>query len=302
LRGTKHTYVYCAAIGLILALIVHFAINVRRISILERELAIALELTHEMSLVHTDLEAETQILRKDLEELQAEELYDPIYYRAIQLILDRAPEMLGNVFNEDVELNAPEDFIMLPSNRILIRGQWFCTHDERSHTVEAIFRFTLGNDHMSLSLLNYSQYGQVLKIPADPGRSSLLVRHHELETVPVRFYEMGGEERGVYLHYDVEYLNGETFSEELAYYTLKHLNRRIIDLWFRDRIMYVNLHHREPRRMRNGTFGEYQRYSALVTSMASVPGIDAFVILVNGHRESNYGSHGASFRDIYFLN
>ena len=56
----------------------------------------------------------------------------------------------------------------------------------------------------------------------------------------------------------VEYLDGETFSEELAYFALKYLGRRIVNAWFVGRVLYVNLHHSEPMAISSGTFGEMQ--------------------------------------------
>lgn len=235
-------------------------------------------------------------------ELQATEIAAPLHYRVIERVLEVAPESLRYVFDEDVELNEPGDFVILPRNRILISGQWFCMRTGMTYTIEAIFSFWQHYGEIQMRLLSYSPYGwgDGWRSPwGSPNRHSW-VRYHELESVPVRFYRMDANSFEAW--YNVEYLNGETFSEELAYHTLRHLNRRIVDAWFVGRILYVNLHHSEPMAMSSGTTGEYIMYSTLVSSMASVPGIDALVILIDGQREATIGGHGMSFNDIYLIN
>ena len=159
----------------------------------------------------------------------------------------------------------------------------------QAHTAAQVF-----NDEVPLNPLSYAAVDLY-----EPSDHHHWVRYHELETVPVRFYGMDGDWDDVWYH--VEYLNGETFSEALAYHTLKHLNRNIVDAWFADQTLYIDLHYSEPEAMSGGTFGEFVMYSTLVSSMASVPGIDALVILVDGQREATIGGHGMAFRDIYFI-
>jgi len=312
---------------LVIAILVAYsAIALRRSYILGQELSAAEAFIHEMQLEHEALRAETydefideyideslvesygelfgesleESLDEPFEEPHAEAPADSIYYLVIQSVLDIAPERLRQVFDEEVELNAAEGFVMLPDNRILISGQWFCAFTEMPFTIEAIFMFWLQDDEVSLSLLSYSPFGWAnWRDPWESPNSHSWVRYHVLETVPVRFYGMGGDWDDIW--YSVEYLNGESFAEELAYHALKHLNRIIIDAWFVGRILYVNLHHAESTRMSGGTFGEMAMYSTLVSSMASVPGIDALVIMVDGQREATFGGHGAAFSDIYLI-
>jgi len=305
LKEEKHIIVKHIVIGaftlIIVILIVYSTISVRRSNVIRQELTAAQEALHEMQFTHDMQRLDILGLLKEIEELQAGEPIDPVHYRAMQYILDVTPERLRCVFDEDVELNASEDFVMLPNNRILISGEWVCPHFETTYTLEAIFRFWVQDDEISLSLLSYSPFGWAdWRDPWESPNRHSWVRHHALETVPIRFYEMGANWGDFW--YNVEYLNGETFSDELAYQALQHLNRIIIDAWFVGRILYVNLHRSEPIRMSSGTFGEFAMYSTLVSSMASVPGIDALVILVDGQRESWYGGHGASFKDIYLIN
>ncbi|MCL2573285.1 MAG: GerMN domain-containing protein [Defluviitaleaceae bacterium] len=293
---------------IIVALVISLAVLARRNNTLSQELNITREYIYEMLLAYTALEDENQNIRNELRELQnefeelwAEHLPDPMHYRAIQHILDIAPERLRYVFDEDVTLNDPEDFVTLPNNRILISGQWVDAHFETTHTLEAIFGYHEQNDDIWISLRSYSPFGwDDWRYPWESPNQHSWVRYHELDVVPVRFYGMGGNWDDTW--YNVEYLNGENFLEELAYHALSHLNRLIIDAWFVDSILYVNLHHSEPMRMSSGTFGEWAMYSTLVQSMSSVPDIDALVIMVDGQREVMIGGHGLPFRDIYLIN
>jgi len=251
--------------------------------------------------VSETLKSEIAKMQEKLHYLQIEAPIDPTHDLILQRILDIAPERLAYVFNENIELNPPEYFVFLPNNRILISGEWFCTHFEIHHTIEAIFGFWLWNDEINLELRSYAPFGwDGWRDPWHSPNSHSWVRHHTLETVPVRFYGMGGDWDEIW--YNVEDLNGENFAEELAHYAFQRLNRRIVDAWFVGTILYVNLHHNEPMRMSSGTFGEFAMYSTLVSSMASVPGIDALVIMVDGQREATFGGHGATFSDIYLIN
>jgi len=268
---------------------------------LEQELTNAQAFVQEMLLAYEVLENETIKCHDVQETSPTENETEAIRYHVIRHILDEAPQILRWFFDEDVTLNEPEEFVMLPNNRILISGQWVCFYHERTYTIEAIFSFWIRNDELRLNLLSYSPFGWADWIsPWESHNQHAWVRHHELETVPVRFYWMGGDRDEV--GYNIEYLTGETFSEELAYHAQNHLNRRIVDAWFVGRILYVNLHHSEPMRMSSGTFGEYAMYTTLVSSMVSVPDIDALVIMVNGQREATIGGHGMTFRDIYLIN
>ena len=286
---------------IIVILVAYFVLIASRNTFIVQEINAGQEFIHELLLANDILEADARLLREEIEMLQAKEPIDPIHYRVIQQILDVAPERLRQVFDEEVELSAPEDFIMLPDRRILIRGQWFCAYTEMPYTLEAIFSYWLWEDEIRLSLLGYSPFGWVgWRYPWESPNNHSWVRQHTLEMVPVRFYWMGGDWDEV--GYNVEYLNGENFPEELAYYAFKHLNRIIVDAWFVDTILYVNLHHSEPMRMSSGTFGEWAMYTTLVNSLYSVPGIDALVVLVDGQREATFGGHGMPFRDIYLVN
>ena len=296
MKEAKRFKIEHIAIGImaliIAALIVHSAMLARQNHSLEQELAAMQESIHEMLIVQASLEKEPQ----------ATEIAAPLHYRVIEHVLEIAPERLRDVFDEDVELNEPGDFVILPRNRILISGQWFCIRTGMTYTIEAIFSFRQHYGEIQMSLLSYSPFGWGggWRNPwGSPNRNSW-VRYHELESVPVRFYSMDANSFEAW--YSVEYLNGETFSEELTYHTLSHLNRRIVDAWFVGRILYVNLHHSEPMAMSSGTTGEYIMYSTFVSSMASVPGIDALVILIDGQRETTIGGHGMSFNDIYLIN
>ena len=291
-KGLKFEHIVIAILTVVIAVLILMSISFgRRNYVIAREFILMQDLIYGL-FAQEPLEAEIQ-----------EDPTDDIRYYVIQRILDEAPEKLRQVFDEDMELNTLEDFVMLPRNRILISGQWFCSHTQMPHTIEAIFGFRLWNDVLWLDLLSYSPFGwNDWRDPwGSPNRHSW-ARHHELETVPVRFYEVCSNFEEIW--YVVEYLDGEMFSDKLAYYTLKHLNRRITDAWFssRGRILYVNLHHSEPMAMSSGTTGEFMMYLSLVLSMASVPDIDALVILVDGRREAEIGGHGMSFRDIYLTN
>ena len=130
-------------------------------------------------------------------------------------------------------------------------------------------------------------------------------REHALETVPVRFYDRYWDWGGPgqhYIEYTTEYLNGENFAQELAYFTQLHLDRQIIDAWFVGRVLYVNLHFNEPMRISGGTTGETVRRATLLGSLGSIPEIDALVVLVGGTREAEFGGHGFAFSDIYLVN
>ena len=290
----KHIVIGILAIVVVLLIVVSVNLEHRR-DILEQELTIALEYIHELLILQEPLEQEP--LEAEIQEMPEND----IHYRVIRLILDYAPKRLREVFDQDIKLDEPDDFVLLPRNRILISGEWFCVHTDMTYTVEAIFNFRLRYDEIRLSLLCYDPFGRgEWRNPWDSPNKHRWVRYHELETVPMRFYSMGSDWGEI--DYIVEYLNGDTFSEKLAYYSLKHLNRRIVDAWFVGRILYVNLHHSEPMAMGNGTFGELVRYSTLVLSMASVPNIEALVILVDGQREATVGGHGMSFRDVYLTN
>jgi len=290
---------------IIAAVITHSAMFVRQNYMLRQELDEVQESFHDMLLVQASLDAEIQEGKIQKDELQAEleamKLVDLTHYRVLQHISDVAPEILWYFFDEDVELNDPDEFVMLPNNRILISGQWFCEYHEMMHAIEAIFWYRIRNDEIWLDLLVYSPFEWASW--RDPWESYFhrysWVRTHELETVPVRFHWIDGD--GVTTGYNTEYISGENFTEELAYHALQHLNRIIIDAWFVGRILYVNLHHSEPMRMSSGTFGEYVMSSTLISSMSSVPGIDALVILVDGQRGATFGGHGAAFMDIYLI-
>jgi len=309
LEQTKRFKVEHIIIGIlslvVVALIVFYAMVVQRNSVLGQELNTAHEVIHRVLLVHEALEDELEALRAATEEPQSKEPQpdEPtaaICHRVIEHILDIAPGRIRELFNEDVAFNPPEEFILLPNNRILINGQWVCSHSEMIYTLEAIFSFWEWNNEIWVELLSYSPFGWGdWRTPWESPNIHSWVRYHELETVPVRFHWMGGDWDDV--GYDVRYLNGENFTEELVYHAQKYLNRIITDAWFVGRILYVNLHHSEPMRMSSGTFGEFVMYYTLVSSMASVPGIDALVIMVDGQRESIFGGHGAAFSDIYLV-
>ena len=305
LKEEKYVKIKYSVFGILVfiaaVLIIACAIYMRRVHIISQSYANMQEHFYEISHANEVLKAEIVEIQEELINLQTEATADPLYYQAIQQILDTAPEKLAYVLSENVQLNPPETFVILPNNRILINGQWFCTHCETYHTIEAIFSFWIWNDEIQLGLRSYSPFGRgTWRDPWQSPNEHSWVRYHAMDIVPVRFYSMGGDRDEVW--YNVKYLSGENFSEELVMYALQYLNRRITDAWFVGTILYVNLHHNEPMRMSSGTFGEYAMYSTLVSSMASVPGIDALVIMVDGQREATFGGHGATFSDIYLIN
>ena len=132
----KHIVIGILAIVVVLLIVVSANLEHRR-DILEQELTIALELIHELLILQEPLEAETQ-------EMPASD----VHYRVIQLISDYAPERLREVFDQDIKLDEPDDFVLLPRNRILISGEWFCVHTDMTYTVEAIFNFWLRYDEI----------------------------------------------------------------------------------------------------------------------------------------------------------
>ena len=231
----------------IIALLVYSAIAIRRVSIIGQELSATQDVIYEILLMQDASDIVINNIQEHVEsqeELKPETPTCPIHNRVISRIFDVAPERLRLVFDEDVKIGAPEDFVMLLDNRILISGQWFCAVTEVTYTIEAIFMFWLRDDEISLELLSYSPFGWAgWQDPWESPNQHSWVRYHALETVPVRFYAMGGDWDEVW--YNIEYLNGQTFAEELAYHALQHLNRRIVDAWFVGRILYVNLHHSE---------------------------------------------------------
>ena len=302
LERIKRCRVEYAVIVTLIVIIVLLAVAYmqfgRRFNLLAQEYTAAQEIINEMLIAAYEPPGED--IQAEPDDVSEEDPADDIYSHVFQHILDVAPERLREFFDEDVNFDSPENFVMLSNDRVLISGQWVCSRTEIHYTLEAIFGFWFWNDETNVYILSYAPFGWDWRSPWwSPNRHSW-VRHHELETVPIRFYWVGGDwpENG----YDVAYLNGENFAEELAYFTLQYLGRRIVDAWFVDRILYVNLHHREPMAMSSGTFGEMVMYSTLVASMASVPGIDVLVILVDGQREATIGGHGLPFRDIYFTN
>ncbi|MCL2753123.1 MAG: hypothetical protein FWE44_03130, partial [Defluviitaleaceae bacterium] len=201
----KAKYITIGVLSIIIAaLIVFCAIFIRQNNVLRQNLVNSQENVSQLMLLHETLEAEE---------------FDDMHYRAIQRVLEEAPNRLRQVFDEAVELNSPEGFVMLPKNRILVSGHWHCAHTDTIYTMEAIFSFWLWNDEISIDLLSYSPFGWAgWRDPWQPDNSHWAPRHHPLETVPVRFYSMGGDWDDIW--YNVEYLNGENFAEELAYFAM----------------------------------------------------------------------------------
>lgn len=252
---------------------------------------------------NNELHNEIAMLLDELWQEPSGDASNPEHERVIEYVLRLAPERLREVFDEDVTLNPPEEFVFLPRNRILVSGQWYCSVYEIDVTLDAIFSYSLWDDRLSVSLRSYAPFGRDDWEWGEPWYSPnrhWWDREHSLEIVPVRFYDMCPNTFET--TYITEYLSGEAFAGEFAYFAYKHLNRIIADAWFVDTILYVNLHRNESMRMSSGTTGEYIFYRTLLYSIASVPGIDAFVVMIDGWREATFGGHGAAFRDIYLIN
>ena len=264
------------------------------------ELAAALDTISELSYKRDMLENQLQIILEPPLTQQNEQ-----QVRMFEHILEYAPDVLGELIGSDVELNSPDSFILLGNNRVLVSGR-VMLEDFPYQYIEAIFGFWLGNQiSMRLYMFSYGFIGDWF-IPAvqSPNQWNWR-REHPLETVAVRFYDRYWDWGGLrqhYLEYTTEYLNGENFAQEIAYFTRLHLDRHIIDAWFVGRVLYINLHFNEPMRMSGGTTGETVRYATLLGSLGSIPEIDALVILVGGTREATFGGHGFAFSDIYLVN
>jgi len=225
---------------------------------------------------------------------------DPSYAQVIEHILHYAPDILTQAWGTEVTLSPPEEFVILPDNHILVRGQWTCYHTGMTITMDAIFHYSVGWDGWTvIRLMLYAPVGWWSESFTPWHAPDWQPRYHTMETVPVRFYDMCPNTFESW--YVTEYLSGETFAEELAYFAYMHLDRIISDVWFTGRLMYINLHPSEQRRMAGGTTGETIRYSTLVDSLSSVPDIDAFIILINGHPGVYFGGHGFHFSDVYLI-
>ena len=253
------------------------------------ELAAAHEFVYELQLIEEEYE---------IEEYEYE--IEP-YSHIVQHILEHAPAIVRELTGEDVELGSPEDFVMLLNNRILVNVTRYIGYHFGFESSEVVFRFwELEGGELQLELVSHGFGGWWLAGGESPNQWSW-VRTHELELVPIRFYSPFTEWFQE-TEYTTEYIDGANFVEGLVYYAQMHLDRRVMDAWFAGRVLYINLHFDEPLRMGGGTFGEVMRHDTLVASMASVPGIDALVIMVGGRREAYFGGHGMAFSDIYLVN
>jgi len=310
LKITAVIFAAAAVGGVIFA--VNFGLNM---AALREELAAATEVVSRLSEENMQMSLEVEILQAELAEVRktsilAEETphEEDVYFLMRQSAYENAAAILREIVGEDVIISPMEDFVVLPNWRIWVSGEWETgvAAFTRPATIEAIFSYW-GTDR-GIQLEMYTPFGYAgtwrpyLQTWQDYG---LWRRSHEhaLMSVPVRFYNVyWSAESEETMRYTMEYLDGENFSEELARYAEKHLNRRITDAWFtrNGRILYVNLHTLEPRRMSGGTSGETHMYLSLVRTLASVPNIELFVILVDGRSESWVGGHGLSFQDIYF--
>jgi len=291
-------------------LLVSSTLLVWRNGAVRRELDAAQTLLAEIALAEHIAQGNAPL--SDEWEQGAQEPTEPILDAIVEQLLTDAPDILARIFGEEVVMGDAELFIRLPNNRIIVYGQWHCDYFDETHTIEAIFQYRFRDwaEAWYFELLNYSPYfpwGDVVfplgwfegsPIWESPYSFDFL-RTHALDQVPMRFYSNGGDWDDFW-YLEVE-LDGVDFANELARYALLHLNRHIIDAWMVGRVLYVNLHRSEPMRMSSGTFGEAMMHATLVSSLASVPGVDVVVIAVNGRREAFFGGHGAAFRDMYLV-
>ncbi|MCL1997795.1 MAG: hypothetical protein FWG65_03415 [Turicibacter sp.] len=292
-----------------------FAVNSGlNMAVLREELAAATEVISRLSEENVQMSLEVEILQAELAEVRktsilAEETphEEDVYFHMRQSAYENAAAILREIVGEDVIISPMEDFVVLPDWRIWVSGEWETgvAAFTRPATIEAIFSYW-GDRGLQLETYTPFGYAGTWRPYLQTWQNFGLWRRsheHALESVPVRFYSLFWGDVGEEMRYTTEYLDGESFSERLAQYAEKHLNRRIIDAWFTQngRVLYVNLHTLEPRRMSSGTTGEMEMYLSLLHTLASVPNIEMFVILVDGRSESWVGGHSGSFRDIYFV-
>jgi len=123
--------------------------------------------------------------------------------------------------------------------------------------------------------------------------------NHALDSVPMRFYQYDWDSDNFF--YEIEYLDGANFAEELAHFAQEFWGRQVQNAWFEGRIMYVDVSISDQLHMLTGSVGELIMLRAFEKSLASVPEIDAFVILVHGTRWNWQSGHGFNFRDVYLV-
>ena len=239
------------------------------------------------------------------------------FQRAVDYLVENAPAILGEIVGEEVQLAHADSFIRLPSRRhegqIFVTADWTPTNANRSwlneaeFTIEAIFSFSLSTEWaMSVTLQTYNPFGlydhdwrtRPLNWDWVPGAGIRQQTDHVLDTVPVRIYEPDPDMNWRNFPYETVYLDGTNFAQELG----ASLGSRIESVWFDGRVMFVNLHLLEPFEMSmGGSMGDILRQHTFEMSLASVPEIDAFVVLVDNVLGHWVGGHGGTFRDVYLV-
>lgn len=124
----------------------------------------------------------------------------------------------------------------------------------------------------------------------------------ERELVPVRLYHYADEtgESFIFSHTEV-HLSGANFVSEMIAAMDLDLDKQVMNMWFEGVSLYVDLDP-EGATLSRGTFGERVWYKELLLTVTSIPYVDRVVILVDGERESAFGSHGLQFADFYLVN
>ena len=160
-KRPKIEHIVITTLAVVIVVLIAAFINFgRRSNIIAHDLTVAHELIGEMMLENMVLEIAYELLSARLqEERPDEDATNDFHYRLIRRILDEAPARLREVFDEDVILDEPENFVFLPRDRILISGRWVCTRTDTPHTMDAIFYFWQIDDDIRISLLSYSPYG-----------------------------------------------------------------------------------------------------------------------------------------------
>ena len=151
---------------------------------------------------------------------------------------------------------------------------YFSVHCRITWEVQSISWQLQGTDCFSLNV-RYFQPRAPKHITSLDAAAVQFYYHDGIIEVEPRTFE------DVYL-YKTEYIPGEFFWEDFIRLMHYHTTIRIWDMWMEGEKLYVDLHTAEGALFDFGSSGSYDRFLRLTKTLASIPGISSFEVLIGG--------------------
>jgi len=175
------------------------------------------------------------------------------------------------------------------------------SHDANHLLANVILSFELENnvDDFNWTVIAYQPIMFCGRLRLFEERKSHNLTDQDL--INIRFYYLYGEIVGAdnIYHYRLEEIEGEYLREEFIRLMYVHTSIEVLDLWYEDDILYIDLAPMEWHRFNWGSTGSSQRMSVFLRALSSFPDVSEVRILVAGAKDVS--TNHTSFCGIFIF-